>query len=340
MLRRRTAALLPALVLLLVGCAGGGADVASSSSATAMLSPAAGLWAAGGGDTAAAGHGLTAGWRAAGGSAARGPAVRGPFGARPAISFPGGAPATWLQVDEPVAGQGAPLETGDTAIVQYTGHVWDGRGNPLIDSTFTRGTPAALTVGAGLGTALRGHRVGSRVVAAAPESYAYGTRPPRGVERGAELLYVVDVLGAHHKDASVEAGGGSLAGVRVTGGAPPVLSVPAGAPPAEFAVKVLARGAGRGTQAGRLVVVQYEAAVWRRRQVFDATWGADGPRTFRIGDGSMIKAWERGLVGVPVGSRVLMVVPPSYGYGAAGDPAHGITGSDTLVFVVDVIAAY
>ncbi|WP_433429453.1 FKBP-type peptidyl-prolyl cis-trans isomerase [Nonomuraea sp. CA-141351] len=310
MRRRRTAALLPALVLL-AGCAGGP-------------------------DMTAGGPGLTG--RAPGGTAGRldvtvgglDMTVAGPFGARPTIAFTGGRPAAGLQVDEPAIGDGPPLAADDVAIVQYTAHVWDGKDNRLVDSSFDRGTPAAFPAGEGLGGALRGHRVGSRVVAAVP----------RGPGAGQELLYVVDILGSHPRGASVEAGGGTLAGVRVTGGAPPALEVPATAPPAAFAVKVLARGDGRATQAGQLVVAQYEGVVWSRGRVFDTTWTTGRPKAFRIGDGSVIKGWDRALVGVPAGSRVLMIVPPSYGYGAAGDPAHGITGSDTLVFVVDVLAAY
>ncbi|MEV0234366.1 FKBP-type peptidyl-prolyl cis-trans isomerase [Nonomuraea sp. NPDC050786] len=298
MRRRRTAALLPVLVLL-TGCAAG-PDLA------------AGL------DVTVGGLDVT---------------VAGPFGARPTIAFTGGRPAGGLQVDEPATGAGPTLASDDVAIVQYTAHVWDGKENRLVDSTFDRGTPAAFPVGEGLGGALLGHRVGSRVVAAVPP-------PSGGARAGQELLYVVDVLGAHPRGASLKAGGGTLAGVRVTGGARPALSVPATAPPAAFAVKVLARGGGRATQAGQLVVAQYAGALWSRRRVFDTTWTTGRPKAFRIGDGSVIKAWDRALVGVPAGSRVLMIVPPSYGYGTAGDPAHGVMGSETLVFVVDVLAAY
>jgi peptidylprolyl isomerase len=43
-------------------------------------------------------------------------------------------------------------------------------------------------------------------------------------------------------------------------------------------------------------------------------------------------------VGVPVGSRVMLVIPPALGYGPAGGQASaGITKTDTLVFVIDVI---
>ncbi|MFB4279993.1 MULTISPECIES: FKBP-type peptidyl-prolyl cis-trans isomerase [unclassified Nonomuraea] len=269
--------------------------------------------------------------------------VGGSFGARPTIVFPDGKPAAGLQVDELAAGKGERLATDDVAIVQYTAHVWDGRDNRLVDSSFNRGTPAAFPVGEllpGLERALRGRRVGSRVIAAIPPEDGFGANPPQGIGTEEELFYVVDILGAHHKGVSVKAAGGTLAGVRVGGGARPALAVPATPPPARFTAKVLAKGSGRRTQAGQLVVTQYEGALWSRRRVFDATWTTGRPKAFKLGDGSVIKAWDKALVGVPVGSRVLMIVPPAYGYGPGGHPAYGIKGSDTLVFVVDVIAAY
>lgn len=269
--------------------------------------------------------------------------VGGRFGARPTIVFPDGKPMAGLQVDELARGKGETLAPDDVAIVQYTAHVWNGRDNRLVDSSFNRGIPAAFPVGEllpGLERALRGRRVGSRVIAAIPPENGFGANPPQGVGAGEELFYVVDILGAHHKGVSVKAGGGTLAGVRVGGGARPALAVPATAPPDRFEAKVLARGGGREAQAGQLVVTQYEGAVWSRRRVFDATWSTGRPKAFKLGDGGVIKGWDKALVGVPVGSRVAMIVPPAYGYGPAGHPAYGIKGSDTLVFVVDVIAAY
>ena len=35
-----------------------------------------------------------------------------------------------------------------------------------------------------------------------------------------------------------------------------------------------------------------------------------------------------------------MVVPPSHGYGTAGQSSAGIKGTDTLAFVVDIVAQY
>ena len=59
-----------------------------------------------------------------------------------------------------------------------------------------------------------------------------------------------------------------------------------------------------------------------------------------IGKGSVIAGWDEGLVGQTVGSQVLLVVPPDKGYGAAGNTDAGIKGTDTLVFVVDILDAY
>nr|WP_055501047.1 FKBP-type peptidyl-prolyl cis-trans isomerase [Nonomuraea pusilla] len=271
------------------------------------------------------------------------PRVGGPFGARPSVVFPDGGPPASFRADEPAAGHGPRLRRGDVAIVQYTAHVWDGAGNRLVGSTFTRGAPAAFPLGAllpGLDRALEGRAAGSRVVAVIPPGDGFGARPPDGVGRDETLLYVVDVLAVHPKGASAGGPAGSLAGVRVTGGARPVLTVPRGGPPARFAARVLSRGAGRPVAAGQLVVVQYETVVWGRRAVVGGTWPSGRPEAFRIGEGGVIRAWERALSGVPVGSRVLMVAPPAYGYGAAGDARLGVTGSDTLVVVADVLGAY
>ncbi|WP_336215491.1 FKBP-type peptidyl-prolyl cis-trans isomerase [Nonomuraea sp. LPB2021202275-12-8] len=279
------------------------------------------------------------------GSDAADPALRvgGAFGARPTVDFPDGRPPAGLRIDELAAGRGAALETDDVAIVEYTAHVWDGGDNRLVDSTFTRGAPAAFPVGhlpPGLDRALRGRRVGSRVIAAIPPGDSYGAHPPKGVGPGDELFYVVDILGAHGRGAAVEAAGGSLAGVRVTGAARPRLSVPRTAAPPRFAAKVLSRGSGRETEAGRLLVVQYEGVIWNGRRVFDSTWSSGRPEAFKIGDGSVIRGWDRALLGVPVGSRVLMIVPPADGYGTSGHPPSGVRPGDTLVFVVDILAAY
>ena len=58
-----------------------------------------------------------------------------------------------------------------------------------------------------------------------------------------------------------------------------------------------------------------------------------------MGGNGVIPGFQKGLTGVKVGSRVMIVIPPSLGYGSAGQSSVGIKGTDTLVFVVDVLAA-
>jgi peptidylprolyl isomerase len=53
----------------------------------------------------------------------------------------------------------------------------------------------------------------------------------------------------------------------------------------------------------------------------------------------VIPGWDTGLVGQTVGSRVMLSIPPADGYGKTGASQAGITGTDTLVFVVDIIDA-
>ncbi len=100
------------------------------------------------------------------------------------------------------------------------------------------------------------------------------------------------------------------------------------------------RARGPKVAAGQTIRVTYTGALWKNGVNFDSS--ANSPQGYFetiIGAQRVIKAWDSQLVGKPVGSRVLLVVPPADGYGAAGSPPK-ISGTDTLVFVVDILAAY
>ncbi|GAA2877297.1 FKBP-type peptidyl-prolyl cis-trans isomerase [Streptosporangium fragile] len=271
--------------------------------------------------------------------------VLGSFGDRPTVRFPEGMPPADLRFAELMAGTGAEIGGNDLVVAHYTTHVWDGKDNRLLASSFNQGAPASFALGqsiTGVGRALRGHKVGSRVVAVVPPEEGYGPNPPGGMTAEDELFYVVDVLGSFPPGAAArgEGGPGVLDGVRIAGasGARPSLALPRSRPPADLRSKVLIRGAGAKTRAGQLLVTQYEGKVWESGAVFDSTWRSGHPRAFRIGKGAVIAGWDRALVGVPVGSRVALIVPPRFGYENGLPPT--IRPGDTLVFVVDVLAAY
>ena len=131
-------------------------------------------------------------------------------------------------------------------------------------------------------------------------------------------------------------GGGALPTVTTASGKAPVITIPASSPPKSL-TKTLIKGTGPVVKSGH-VMVQYTGVIWRTKKVFDSSWSRKQPYTTAIGVAQVIKGWDTGLVGQTVGSRVLLVVPPAQGYGSAGASA-GIKGTDTLVFVVDIIDA-
>ncbi len=97
----------------------------------------------------------------------------------------------------------------------------------------------------------------------------------------------------------------------------------------------LIRGKGATVTSGQTVKVQYTGWLLDGTQ-FDSSWGR-GATEFAL-SGGVIKGWQQGLTGKKVGSQVLLVVPPSLGYGSKKQGS--IPANSTLVFVVDILAAY
>ncbi len=119
----------------------------------------------------------------------------------------------------------------------------------------------------------------------------------------------------------------------------PTIAQPQGDPPTSLVVQPLIKGSGPEVTAGQTITVHYVGMIWQSGKVFDSSWSRQSPADFPIGQGQVIAGFDEGLVGQTVGSRVLLVIPPDKGYGDQGNPQAGIGGSDTLVFVVDILAA-
>jgi peptidylprolyl isomerase len=108
--------------------------------------------------------------------------------------------------------------------------------------------------------------------------------------------------------------------------------------PGDLEVFVLSAGNGDEVQAGQSIDVNYHGVIYGGK-VFDSSFERGSSIAFPIGVGAVIKGWDQTLVGQKAGSRVLISIPPEYGYGERGVPQAGIGGSDTLVFVVDILGA-
>ncbi|MCU1485742.1 MAG: FKBP-type peptidyl-prolyl cis-trans isomerase [Actinomycetia bacterium] len=117
---------------------------------------------------------------------------------------------------------------------------------------------------------------------------------------------------------------------------PHVYVPPGEAPPAELVIEDIVEGDGATAESGNDVEVHYVGVAWSTRKQFDASWDRGDTFVFGLGRGQVIKGWDEGVVGMKIGGRRRITIPPNMGYGAAG--AGGvIKGGETLVFVVDLL---
>ncbi|HTN53847.1 MAG TPA: FKBP-type peptidyl-prolyl cis-trans isomerase [Anaeromyxobacter sp.] len=104
---------------------------------------------------------------------------------------------------------------------------------------------------------------------------------------------------------------------------------------ADLGIEDLTVGAGREARAGDALEVHYAGWLEGGRQ-FDASAGG-APFAFDLGAGEVIKGWDQGLVGMRVGGRRRLTVPPELAYGSRGFPGV-IPPQATLIFEVELVA--
>ncbi|HEX5288110.1 MAG TPA: FKBP-type peptidyl-prolyl cis-trans isomerase [Streptosporangiaceae bacterium] len=283
-----------------------------------------------------------------------GVSVSGAFGKAPVVKIPASKAGAKLDVTTAIKGTGAVVPSGDNVLANLAIYKWSGKTHKLLESTFTAFpavVPAEIGL-KGLASAIKGQKVGTRILAVLPPKYGYGTtgNTNLGVTKSDTTVWVIDLIKPFAPTASatgktVSSGGGALPAVKQAGaGTAPVITVPKGAtPPKALTVKTLIQGTGPVIGSKDTVVAQYVASIWRTGAVFNTTWPSSSsaglPFSFAMGSNGVIPGFQKGLTGVKVGSRVMITIPPSLGYGSAGQSSVGIKGTDTLVFVVDVLAS-
>ena len=277
--------------------------------------------------------------------------VTGTFNKAPKVTIPKETGTGPLLTKTVIAGTGAKLTSSDGMIGNYVAYDWSGKTSKQLGSSYSQGTPS-LFVGSllpGLETALVGQKLGSRVLAVIPPKDAFGStgNSTEGIGAKDTLVFVIDMISTFGTSSvpgtQATNGGGSLPTVTAPAAnstAGPTIKIPAKTTaPKALQVKTLIKGKGAVVKKGQDLAVQYTGVIWRTGAVFDSSWARSTPLTTVIGEGQVIKGWDTGLVGQTVGSRVLLVIPPADGYGSSGASQAGIKGTDTLVFVVDVLAA-
>jgi FKBP-type peptidyl-prolyl cis-trans isomerase len=276
--------------------------------------------------------------------------VAGAFGATPVVKIPKLNANNKLTVKTVIPGTGSTVTKADAMAANFVLYFWSGTSNTLKANTFTQNpTVIGGTMLPGLETALIGQKVGSRVLAVIPPAEGYGTsgNSQLGITGSTTLVFVIDVIKSYADTASAfgsqeSNGGGSLPTVTAHTGSAPTITIPANNPPSGLVSKTLVKGSGPKVVKGQYVIAQYTGYIWRTKKVFDSSWTSGSPFGFVIGASpeQVIPGWDTGLAGQTVGSRVMLVIPPADAYGSAGQSQAGITGKDTLVFVVDIIDAF
>ena len=115
----------------------------------------------------------------------------------------------------------------------------------------------------------------------------------------------------------------------------PEIDFPGGEPPADLQITEVTEGDGAEAKAGQTVDVHYVGVAHSSGEEFDASYNRGTPLQFRIGVGQVIQGWDQGLIGMKVGGRRRLTIPPDLAYGAQGQPPT-IPANSTLVFDVDL----
>ncbi len=116
----------------------------------------------------------------------------------------------------------------------------------------------------------------------------------------------------------------------------PFVDFPDGPPPTELQIIDLEEGTGPEAVAGKRVAVHYVGVAYSTGEEFDSSYDRGEPLVFPLGARRVITGWDNGLVGMKVGGRRKLVIPPALAYGDRG--AGGvIKPGETLIFVCDLV---
>jgi peptidylprolyl isomerase len=271
--------------------------------------------------------------------------IGGEVGAEPEVTWNGQMSAGKIEAETLVTGDGATLEDGDKVLT----HIWIGNGftEDKAFSTHDKDSTAELvTVDESLPpflASLKGATIGSRiaVTSSAEEAFGPAGNSQLGIGNKDSVLVIVDLASglADPPTGTRPPAPAWVPKIEFTKGAPSgfdFTGVPE--PTDELRQSVLFDGEGAVVEKGKAVVVSYLGQVYGGKKPFDENFSTGEPTSFAIGNGSVIKGWDKALVGTKVGTRLVIAVPPDLGYGKDGNPDADIKGTDTLYFLIDVLA--
>lgn len=273
--------------------------------------------------------------------------VTGEVGEGVEVAFDGKVAVDETVTEVLVEGEGEELAAGDSVLAHI--YVGNGETEEQAFTTYEGDQPQLVPVAAegfiaSISESVEGATVGSRVLVAAPPAEAFGPQgnPQAGIGNADSVVFVVDlVAGVLPGPEGEEVQPENPVPTLITGEGTDVtkLTFPTSVPKTgdDLEVSYLVRGEGEAVTAESTVAADYLGQVLGKGEPFDSSFSRGAPSAFPL-DG-VVKGWTQGLTGVPLGSRVVLRIPPALGYGQAGNDGAGIKGTDTLFFVIDVLGA-
>jgi FKBP-type peptidyl-prolyl cis-trans isomerase len=97
-------------------------------------------------------------------------------------------------------------------------------------------------------------------------------------------------------------------------------------------------GTGSEVKSGDNILIHYLGTL-ENGQKFDSSYDRKEPFEVQIGVGYVIKGWDQGVVGMKVGGKRKLTIPPELGYGSREIPGV-IPANSTLIFEVELIEIF
>ena len=116
----------------------------------------------------------------------------------------------------------------------------------------------------------------------------------------------------------------------------PFVDPPEGPAPSDLQIVDLDEGTGPEAVPGKTVAVHYVGVAFSSGEEFDSSYGRGEPRVFGLGARQVITGWDQGIVGMKVGGRRRLTIPPHLAYGDRG-AGGAIKPGETLIFVCDLV---
>lgn len=105
----------------------------------------------------------------------------------------------------------------------------------------------------------------------------------------------------------------------------------------DLQIEVLKQGTGEEVKNGDNIAVHYTGTLENGIQ-FDSSLDRGKPFVFTLGIGQVIKGWDMGVLGMKVGGKRKLVIPPEFGYGETGTPGGPIPPNATLIFEIEILS--